>query len=403
MKFLILNYMIRDYSGSEINAMQLCKALIDRGHTAEIGTFILGDPLKSTIEKTGIPVINLLDTQAKEFYYDVVWAHHSPTLSHLLFKKTVSDCKILFSSLSLLIPLEAPPSYHQDIELFLSYSENNTKTMLENGVAEEKISLFLNFAPKEFYRTIAPKQLERPKKIGIISNHIPQELQAFTRLASDNGYLVDQIGLQGTPRMIDPAALEAYDLVISIGKTVIYCFAMGKPVYCYDHFGGPGYITPSNFRLAQKNNFSGRGFDRKLTAEQLLNDIELNFSSAISNLEYLQEECRRSHDLETNLTGVLEKVKALPLTRIEEFKSRHSLDERLYDIISYVNVSEHETQVEHLKKKVGELEVEAIHQREQFAHLLDEVCALMDSKSWKITRPLRWLRRLFDRRGHHAD
>ena len=37
----------------------------------------------------------------------------------------------------------------------------------------------------------------------------------------------------------------------------------GVPVYVYDYLGGPGYLTEANFSLAERNNFSGRGFEKK--------------------------------------------------------------------------------------------------------------------------------------------
>ena len=49
--------------------------------------------------------------------------------------------------------------------------------------------------------------------------------------------------------------LQQYDLVITIGRTVPRCLAMGVPVYVYDYLGGPGYLTEANFSLAERNNF----------------------------------------------------------------------------------------------------------------------------------------------------
>ena len=73
--------------------------------------------------------------------------------------------------------------------------------------------------------------------------------------------------------------LQQYDLVITIGRTVPRCLAMGVPVYVYDYLGGPGYLTESNFNLAERNNFSGRGFQKK-TSDELFEEIRGGYDPA---------------------------------------------------------------------------------------------------------------------------
>ena len=76
-------------------------------------------------------------------------------------------------------------------------------------------------------------------------------------------YQVDLIGLGYRTEQVNAEFLQQYDLVITIGRTVPRCLAMGVPVYVYDYLGGPGYLTEANFSLAERNNFSGRGFEKK--------------------------------------------------------------------------------------------------------------------------------------------
>lgn len=54
---------------------------------------------------------------------------------------------------------------------------------------------------------------------------------------------------------------------------------MGVPVYVYDYLGGPGYLTEANFSLAERNNFSGRGFEKK-TSDELLKEIKEGYGPA---------------------------------------------------------------------------------------------------------------------------
>jgi hypothetical protein len=100
---------------------------------------------------SNIRVLNLLTAEKERLDYDLIWAHHSPVLAHVLFKMNISDCRILYSCLSSIIPLEAPPTFHEEIPLFLTHSEKLTEIIIKNGVKPEKIREFPNFAPNSYF------------------------------------------------------------------------------------------------------------------------------------------------------------------------------------------------------------------------------------------------------------
>jgi len=49
--------------------------------------------------------------------------------------------------------------------------------------------------------------------------------------------------------------------------------AARRPVYVYDRFGGPGWITSENFKNAEKFNFSGRCVGQEKSAEEIASEI----------------------------------------------------------------------------------------------------------------------------------
>lgn len=118
---------------------------------------------------------------------------------------------------------------------------------------------------------------------------------------------IDYIGVQHTPRFVDEKLLEQYDLVITIGRTVQQCFALKVPVYVYDYFGGPGYITKENFELAEMNNFSGRGFNRK-NVEELCEDIVTNYEGHLCMLDWLNDIARSEYSYEVNFEKIYSKL-----------------------------------------------------------------------------------------------
>lgn len=335
MKFLILNHSIQNFTGSEINALQLCMGLRTIGFEADLGTFTTGDPLKKIYENMGITCINLLEENDIEMKYDVIWAHHSPVLSHLLFKKKVQNCKILFSSLSTIHPLETPPSYSDDIHCFLSHNAVNTKFMVKNGVLEKRIHYFPNYAPQIFFEQARKLQSKSLSNLVIVSNNKATEIIELIEILKNNKVNVDVVGSQGEQVFVDQHLLSKYDLVITIGKTIQYCFALKIPVYCYDHFGGPGYITKQNFERAKKHNFSGKGFNTFLNAEQLFIDITENFLKSQENIDFLFQKAKDDFCLEANLQKLLPIIHQIPVTDIRKFKENNSVVERINDI--YIN------------------------------------------------------------------
>jgi hypothetical protein len=303
------------------------------GHTADIGTFRFGAPMRAQVEEAGIRVINLLQEGTADLQYDAIWAHHAPVLAQLVFNQSVSDARILFSSLGPLEPLEAPPIFHDAIPLFLVNSRGNQRRLVQNGVREDKIRYFPNFAPARFFSLAKVHLPARPAKIAVISNHPPDEVTKFARKADGSGCQVDLIGINQHPAVfVDEDVLSGYDLVITIGKTVQYCFALRIPIYCYDWFGGPGYLTRANLAQAEDTNFSGRGFNRHLTAEEIFQDIFDRYESACSELDFLQTECRSRMCLETNLQTLVQEIGSLPITRISDLRQDHTLAERVYAI-----------------------------------------------------------------------
>jgi signal peptidase I len=429
--------MINQYTGSEINALQLCEELKRQGHEADIGASEIGSPMSDEVVKHGIRLIDL-NQVTQPLNYDVIWAHHSPVLAHVLFNTNISDCRILFSSLSSFAPLEAPPTFHHSIHLFLSLSEMNTRIMIENGVEASKVVYFPNYSPTSFYQTITN---EGPplKRIAIVSNHVPKELLEFSDLVKEKGIQVTIIGLETQPVFVTSEVLDQFDLVITIGKTVFYCFAMGKPVYVYDYFGGPGYINKNNFENNEINNYSGRGGYPQKSADELYLDITENYEKSLKETQFLQDLCLQRYDLENNLANLLKNIDNIPITNIPSFRQKHSLDKRIYAIFDYVkftvsfDLEKTKIELSNTKSKINllddrnrqlefefqkaqdcldicqselqmmqaeqsRLEQDFSAQVSQYAEMEQsinfanhEIIDYYNSTSWKMTRPLRWI------------
>ena len=177
---------------------------------------------------------------------------------------------------------------------------NSEATLLANRPFHEdcdKFALYPNPVPISFIEGGLHRCPAFPDKILVVSNHPPEELLKALSLVENEGvqisFLSDTLS-NGQPRIISPDVLRSFDCVVTIGKTVQYCLVMGIPVYIYDHFGGGGYLTESNFALMEHYNFTGRvssdgcslvlakrnSFDRKKTPEFIMHDILGGYSAA---------------------------------------------------------------------------------------------------------------------------
>lgn len=86
--------------------------------------------------------------------------------------------------------------------------------------------------------------------------------------------------------------------------------SMGIPFYCYDHFGGPGYITPNNIEHNALFNFSGRPEKRKSSAQQLYSDLVNSYAEAQRMQSQIKDLCINRFQLENLFEQVMSFINA---------------------------------------------------------------------------------------------
>jgi hypothetical protein len=163
-------------------------------------------------------------------------------------------------------------------DLFLANSHETATALKTYGVPEEKIYVFNNACPSS-YRQIS-EGMKSLKKVLIVSNHAPAEILEAASILREAGISVAHIGLDAEQRLVTPSLLNDYDAVITIGKTVQYCILSSLPVYVYDHFGGPGWLSEENIEKAEWHNHSGRCTREKKTADQIASEITTGYEAA---------------------------------------------------------------------------------------------------------------------------
>lgn len=285
---LITNLYLQKYTGSELHVIDIANEFKKNNYDVTIAVFSKSYPLLAECED--FKVVELSDKSLDNTKFDILFIQHYPTLDYLKTHYHIQYKHLIISKLSSFNGFETLPDEYKTADL-ISVVSQECKKSISN--LTDNIYVFKNSVSDNFF-SLPKRNTYTLKNIAIISNHVPDELYALKEQL--NEYTVQIIGAGNTPTLVTPAILSNYDLVITIGRTVQQCFATRIPVYVYDHFGGPGYITKENIQKAQDFNFSGRGFNKKQTQE-IFQDIINNYENNLSNLSYLNEYAQENFSL----------------------------------------------------------------------------------------------------------
>lgn len=183
------------------------------------------------------------------------------------------------------------------------------------------------------------------KKILIVSNHAPTEVIQAMLILQQQGYVVQHIGLNSNnnQELISPKIIHEFDCIVSIGKTVQYAILSNKAVYCYDHFGGIGYLKQDNYNIAKYYNFSGRGFDEYKNAKQIAFEIVNGFNDSLDFISKLTD--KDDYILDINIEKLLTLPKITITTEQQSLiKLSYPIEENLSRQYNYCRNLEHQNQ-----------------------------------------------------------
>ena len=290
MKLLIAQHQLSDFGGSEVITLELSRYFTAKGWRVDILTHFYGEPIRSEFLKLkGARVFT--DPEELATNYDIVWLHHQlfpPSL-----KKIVSTGRrrptIIFNHMSPYEPLEYPRFAAIEnalADIVLANSQETYDMLISAGVKKDLLTIIGNPAPDEFARktTKTHRQLQT---LLAVSNHFPPEAIEALDLLEKSGVQIHRVGASfDNKTLVNPTMISRADAVISIGKTVQFSLLSRVPVYVYDHFGGPGYLTRDNFEMTRLHNFSGRGFTKK-KPEDIAEEVVRDYASARREIDAL--------------------------------------------------------------------------------------------------------------------
>ncbi|MBQ2639495.1 MAG: hypothetical protein IJF92_01895 [Bacilli bacterium] len=382
---LVTNFNIVNYTGSELDTITIANYFLDNNYDVDILTFKYSNPLKRIVNKN-INVYTFENIEKLKNKYEIIWSHHFPILDYVIFNKNIKADYIHYVSLSSFEPYECLPAYYKELSLVSTISKE-AEISIKNE-CDVDLNIFPNYAPEDYFSNRKQQNSSKIKKICVVSNHVPDELGELKEIFETDGVKFDIFGIQYKSVKVDDKLLKKYDVVITIGKTVNYSLSLGIPVYCYDYMGGDGYITKDNIKNSYAYNFSGRYTGKKKTAKQIYNDINNNYKTACDNIEsnykYAYDHFNYNRLMEETLNKI--KQKKVNLKQIIDnnvvLKRKSALFIR--EVVNSINQQEiYEKTIRNYQKIID-------HYNKLLDDSNNELYRILNSNSWKITKPLRW-------------
>ena len=300
---LITQWRMCQFTGSEMVTLELAEHFAASGAKVTVVVHESGEPVSELLSAAGD--VHLwsstdegLDEHLRADPPDLAWLHHQIIPEFVLSDDF--DGHVVFNHMSAYQPLESAlvPEVERRLATVSVFNSAETLDHLRDsgaldGFDPSRLRVFPNPAPDDIAEVKPRDRGDGPVRLLLVSNHVPQELSEAVALLPSEVEIVfvgAQTGKGASPARVDAELLSTVDGVVSIGKSVQYAIAAGLPVYCYDRFGGPGWLDLDNVSSARYHNFSGRGFERK-DAATIAEELAHGYAGAAESVDAMRAAC----------------------------------------------------------------------------------------------------------------
>ena len=394
---LFTSVVFKNFAGSELVTLSQVNYFLEKGWNVDVFTLEYDKPLQEVVDDR-INVVTLDDISQIKEQYDLIISRQYPLLDYVLFTLRVQAKRVYYECVSYRIPVDAYPIYYKHLTLIGAVSTRVINEMTKFGYNMEDAYYMPNYATKEYFDIDYQKSKDL-KKIAIVSNHVPQELEDFKAYALENTDMqIDIYGMHHTYKLITPELLKEYDVIISVGKTIFYSIAMGIPSYTYDEVCTEGYITLENYQKNFSNNFAYNLEYNKKTGKEIYVEIVTNYHKVLGETEKLKENARRDFFFDDLMDHLLNEI--MIKDEIDYQKLYEEYPTLGYTARTYIEDRDFLTR-ENIKWYKKSLELGELYQSEikktvdalgKYDVLFKSYNSILNSNGWKTLEKVKWIK-----------
>lgn len=366
MNVLVAVQQLGPFAGAALVAIEAAQVFKRLGHTVTMCAAYIANPAKDYMSKNGLRALEVSEiTQLTSF--DLIWSQDHIVPALLADLELGDKIPRIFSvSLSPYDLFAMPGAIAALSEKILANSFETADHLKSFGIPPERISVFHNAAPQEF-RVNRPRR-EKLTSVLVVANHAPPEVGVAVKILKERGIDVLKIGFPQEQILVTPELLERFDAVVTIGKTAQYAINSRMPVYLYDRFGGPGWLSLANADQAAYFNFSGRCCNTKLSGEQIADEIVSGYEEASFDADALFQHFGERFNLDFQIRHLLEPSKAISdLQKCALDTVRREGVLAKYANAAFVKLHQCAVEIDALERKNSELSSEVLHYKSEIS------------------------------------
>ncbi|QIL81308.1 hypothetical protein G7047_16350 [Diaphorobacter sp. HDW4A] len=407
-------------TGAELFVRDIALALHQRGHSIIVYSPIMGDMVDElrAVCIACVPDLSLI-AEAPDIIIGNTRDETVACLARFLAVPAISICHDRTA------PHGRPPLFSR-IRQYVAVDENCAERLyLEHGIARASIELVSNGVDLARFKLRAPLP-EKPLRAAIFSNYSTEHQDTRTIRAAclSNGISLDVIGAGiGQQARTPEDLLTQYDFVFAKARCAMEAMAVGCAVILFnENMGMAGMVKTSQIKAWQAWNF-GRRLLRTPVSEAHVSAAINDYNAA--DAQRVSEHVRTHLSLDAT-AAQLERI-ALHTLQEETSRTPPSPEVEIREFARHCADNLHPLGVEYLAAQTGVMQERVaardavIRQlQEQMAELSqnhetrpNEICeassrelanainqlyererhlqALLASRSWRLTAPLRWL------------
>ncbi len=312
---LITCIFLKSRTGSELHSLEMAEQLMSHGYEVTCFTLLSAYPIIDDFLEAGVRVVTFEQADTLDDHYDLFFAQHHLVSDYVWNCLDISFDRVVVSVLGAASEHELLPTFIASADLAVFVSQECQDAYAEELPRGLATMVLPNYASRAFFELEPRKRPQSIERIAVISNHTPAEVLGLRDVVPD-GVDITYFGYESLSVPITPQLLDSFDVVISIGRTAQLCMATSTPFYCYDVFGGPGWLGLTSLKAHARQNFSGRSDPTKRTSKELWEDLSHGYRHALLRLKPLRRFASQSANLDLLVNRLLDRIASIkPVAR----------------------------------------------------------------------------------------